>query len=51
MSLISSKDRELAIEALEFYSEHVVPKNFPEKESQLLALINWLKLEQFKKGN
>lgn len=45
MSLISQKDRKLAIEALDFY---LYNKQFdlPEdKKMEINALINWVKLE------
>jgi hypothetical protein len=48
MSLISQQDRKLAIEALEFY---VYNKKFDlpqEKQIELNALINWIKLEVYK---
>ena len=51
MSLISQKDRQLAIEALDFY---LFNKNFDfteEQKMELNALINWIKLEYFKNEN
>ncbi len=45
MSLVSQKDRKLAIEALEFYENSDLPQ---EKRMELNALINWLKLELYK---
>jgi hypothetical protein len=48
MSLISQKDRKLAIEALEFYSSSVLSL---EKRMELNALINWIKLEVYKNEN
>jgi hypothetical protein len=50
MSLISQKDRDLAVEALDFY---LFNKKFDltvEKKQQLNALINWIKLENYKKS-
>jgi len=48
MSLISQRDRELAIKALENYTSFVI--NDTDK-SELNALINWIKLEYFKHEN
>jgi hypothetical protein len=51
MSLISQRDREVALEALEFY---VFNKKFDfteEKKMELNALINWIKLEYSKNEN
>jgi hypothetical protein len=52
MSLISQKDRQLAIEALECYRK---VKNALNDEQQsvmeLNALINWIKLEYYKHEN
>jgi hypothetical protein len=51
MSLISKQDRDLAIEAIEFYifnKKFDLPK---EKIMQLNALINWIKLENYKHEN
>jgi len=45
MSLISKKDRELAIEALDFYKKSNLTS---EKIMELNALINWIRLEMFK---
>lgn len=45
MSLISQKDRKLAIEALESYKNSDLPQ---EKRMELNALINWIKLEVYK---
>ena len=42
MSLISQRDRELAIRALEYYNSFVTDQK---DKSELYALINWLKLE------
>jgi hypothetical protein len=64
MSLISQKDRELAIEALEYYKTQIpltitigelvsdtVIKQDEQKMMELNALINWIKLEYFKNEN
>lgn len=51
MSLISQKDREVAIEALDFYlfSKGV---DFTEtKRMEVNALLNWIKLEHSKHDN
>jgi hypothetical protein len=51
MSLISQKDRKLTIEALDFY---LFNKRFDlteEKKMQINALINWIKLENYKHEN
>jgi hypothetical protein len=46
MSLISQKDRKLAIQALESYAYKLdLPQ---EKRMELNALINWIKLEVYK---
>jgi hypothetical protein len=46
MSLISQKDRKLAIEALESYAYKFDLSQ--EKRMELNALINWIKLEIYK---
>jgi len=64
MSLISQKDRKLAIEALEYYKTQIpltitvgelvsdtVIKQDEQKMMELNALINWIKLEYFKNEN
>ncbi len=51
MSLISQRDREVAIEALDFY---LFNKQFDldvEKRMELNALLNWIKLEYSKHEN
>ena len=51
MSLISKADRDLAIEALDFYlfnKQHDITET---KRMEINALINWLKLERFKHEN
>jgi hypothetical protein len=64
MSLISQRDRQLAIEALEYYRDDALRKEEAFKElgvtdvqlndafmMELNALINWIKLEHFKNEN
>lgn len=60
MSLISQQDRELSIEALNCLSEQIDKKIFnnpPQREelqnkkTQVLTLLNWIKLEYFKNEN
>jgi len=64
MSLISQRDRQLAIEALEYYRDDALRKEEAFKElgvtdvqlndsfmMELNALINWIKLEYFKNEN
>ena len=51
MSLISQRDREVALEALDFY---LFNKQFDftvEKRMELNALVNWIKLEYQKHEN
>jgi hypothetical protein len=48
MSLLSKRDRELTIRALEYYNSFV--KNDSDK-AEINTLINWIKLEQYKKGD
>jgi len=48
MSLLSQKDRELAIRALEYYGSFM---NQEEERMELNALINWIKLEYQKNEN
>jgi hypothetical protein len=51
MSLISQKDRDLAIEALDFY---LFSKKFDfteAKRGEINALLNWIKLEKSKHEN
>jgi len=45
MSLLSQKDRQLALKALEYYGSFI--KN-PDDKFELDALTNWIKLEIFK---
>lgn len=64
MSLISQRDRQLAIEALEYYRDDTLRRDQAFKDlgvsdvqlndafmMELNALINWIKLEQYKNAN
>jgi hypothetical protein len=51
MSLISQKDRKLAVEALDFYLFNNQFDFTEEKKMEINALINWIKLEQSKNEN
>ena len=51
MSLISQRDREVAIEALDFYLFNKQFDFTEEKRMEVNALLNWLKLEKFKHEN
>jgi len=64
MSLISQRDRQLAIEALVYYRENTLRRDQAHKElnitdvhlnhafiMKLNALINWVKLEYYKNEN
>jgi hypothetical protein len=51
MSLLSKKDRNLAIEALDFYLFNKKFDFTEEKRMEVNALINWIKLEQYKNEN
>ena len=48
MSLISQKDREVAIEALDFYLFSKGIDFTEEKRMEVNALLNWIKLEHQK---
>jgi hypothetical protein len=48
MSLISKRDREVALEALDFYMFSKGIDFTEEKRMEINALINWIKLEQYK---
>lgn len=48
MSLISQKDRELAIEALDFYLFSKKIDFTEEERMEVNALLNWIKLEHQK---
>jgi hypothetical protein len=51
MSLISQKDRKLAIEALDFYLFNKQHDFTEEKKMELNTLYNWIRLEYFKHEN
>ena len=51
MSLISQKDRDLAIEALDFYLFNKKFDFTEEKRMELNALLNWIKIEYNKHEN
>ena len=51
MSLISQQDRDLAIEALDFYLFNKQFDFTEEKRMELNALLNWIKLEYYKNDN
>lgn len=51
MSLISQKDRKLAIEALDFYLFNKKFDFTEEKRMELNALMNWIKIEYSKHEN
>jgi hypothetical protein len=51
MSLISQRDREVALEALDFYLFNKQFDFTEEKKMELNALINWIKLEYSKNEN
>lgn len=48
MSLISQKDREVAVEALDFYLFSKGADFTEEKRAAVNALLNWIKLEYYK---
>ena len=48
MSLISQQDRELSIEALDFYLFNKKFDLTEAKRAQVNALLNWIKLEKTK---
>lgn len=48
MSLISQRDRELALKALDFYKDEFGSFMNQKQWMELNALINWIKLEQYK---
>ena len=50
MSLISQKDRDLTIESLNFYLFSKGIDMTEEKRAELNALLNWIKLENYKKS-
>jgi hypothetical protein len=51
MSLISQKDRTIAIEALDFYLFNKKFDLTEEKRMELNALLNWIKIEYNKHEN
>jgi hypothetical protein len=51
MSLISQRDREVALEALDFYLFNKQFDFTEEKRMELNALVNWIKLEYQKNEN
>lgn len=51
MSLISQRDREVALEALDFYLFNKQFDFTEEKRMEVNALINWIKLEYQKNAN
>jgi hypothetical protein len=51
MSLISQRDREVAIEALDFYIFSKGIDFSEEKRMEVNALLNWIKLEYSKNEN
>jgi hypothetical protein len=51
MSLISQRDRKVAIEALDFYIFNKENDFTEEKRMELNALLNWIKLEYSKHDN
>jgi hypothetical protein len=51
MSLISQKDRDLAIEALDFYLFNKKFDFTEAKRGEINALLNWIKLEKYKHEN
>ena len=51
MSLISKKDRDLTLEALQFYIDTKRHEFSEEKRAAVNALANWIRLENFKHEN
>jgi hypothetical protein len=53
MSLISQQDREMVVEALEYYVLSLKTYHTPNEEKifQYNALLNWIRLERFKHEN
>ena len=51
MSLISQADRQLALEAIDFYLFNKQYDFNEDKRMQLNALANWIRLESFKHEN
>jgi hypothetical protein len=48
MSLISQRDRKLAIKALGFYCEEFYPLMNDSERMEVNALLNWIELEYYK---
>ena len=52
MSLLSQTDRQMVIEALEYYVEHLKRDNCTQESiSSFQTLLNWVELEYFKHEN
>lgn len=52
MSLISQQDREMVIEALEYYIEGLKKDNCTQTSiNAFQTLLNWVELEHYKNGN
>jgi len=56
MSLISQRDREVAIKALEMYAANAETSEYylgtpHHSSSEIHALLNWVRLEYFKHGD
>jgi hypothetical protein len=52
MSLISQQDRQMVIEALEYYVEHLKKDNCTQESiNSFQTLLNWIELEHFKHEN
>jgi hypothetical protein len=51
MSLISQRDREIVLKALDFYYDESYPLINEIERSEINALINWIKLEYYKNEN
>jgi hypothetical protein len=52
MSLISQKDREMVIEALEYYVQTLKENNCTDSSiTAFQTLLNWIELEHFKNEN
>ena len=52
MSLISQQDRQMAIEALEYYVQKLKDDNCnPAAISSFQTLLNWIELEHYKNEN
>ena len=51
MSLISQKDRELAIKAISYYNDNFSEYMLESERMEVNALLNWIKLEHSKNDN